>query len=76
MFRNLFLLIAILLVVWIVRGFIRRSKLNSTQKTTNKDKDMVQCEQCKTYLPKDDAISSDKLFFCGKEHLLEWKEKH
>lgn len=73
MFRNLILIVAIAAIIWIVRGFIRRAQI--TQKTTPKlSKDMVQCEQCRTYLPKDEAITETGKFFCCKQHLIEWKQ--
>ncbi len=37
---------------------------------------MVQCEQCKTYLPKDEAIIRDGRAFCGQQHLQDWKQNH
>ncbi len=73
MFRNLVLIVAIVLLIWIVRGFIRRSQITRpTPKTLNKD--MVQCEHCQTYLPKDEAIEMDNHFFCGQQHLEDWKK--
>ncbi|MCW9012714.1 MAG: PP0621 family protein [Gammaproteobacteria bacterium] len=75
MFRNLFLIAAILLVVWIIRGFIRRSQLTGAANKPRKNKDMVQCEQCKTYLPKDDAIVNNDKTFCSQQHLNDWNHK-
>lgn len=75
MFRNLFLLIAIGLIIWIIQGFIRRSKL-SPPRTEARSKDMVQCEQCKSYLPKDDAVSMNGQHFCNPQHLQDWNNKH
>jgi len=73
MFRNLFLLIAIGLIIWIVQGFIRRSKVSAKPKISSKD--MVQCEQCKTYLPADDSVSMQGKHFCSTQHLEDWKRK-
>ncbi len=71
MFRNLFLLIAVFAISWIVKGLIRRSKIPSQNHITSKD--MVQCEHCRAYLPKDDAIVMDNKNFCNQQHLNDWK---
>ncbi len=73
MLRNLFLIIAIAVIIWIVRGFIRRSQI--TKQHTISSKDMVQCVQCKTYIPKDDAISSNGKNFCSQQHLNDWNKQ-
>ena len=75
MFRNLIIIIAVVALIWIVRGFIRRGQLEKKPPSGN-GKDMVQCEQCQTYLPRDDAIEQNDHFFCGQKHLQEWKRDH
>jgi uncharacterized protein len=75
MFRNLILIVAVVALVWIARGFIRRAQL-SQKKSMKESRDMVQCEQCQTFLPKDDAVQQDDHFFCGRPHLEEWKRQH
>lgn len=75
MFRNLILIIAVVALVWIARGFIRRAQL-SQKKSVQQGGDMVQCEQCQTFLPKDDALQLDGRFFCGQQHLEDWKHRH
>jgi uncharacterized protein len=71
MFRNLFLLVAVIAIFWIVKGFIRRA--NNKPQTKISSKDMVQCEHCNAYLPKDDAIVMDNKAFCNQQHLNDWK---
>jgi len=75
MFRNLILIIAVAALIWIVRGFVQRSQL-PPKKSTSASRDMVQCEQCQTFLPKDDALQQDGRYFCGRPHLEEWKRQH
>ncbi len=70
MFKNLILIAAIVILFWVVKGFIRRVQLE--KKPSSKSRDMVQCEQCKAYLPKDDAIVSDNKTFCSQQHLNDW----
>jgi len=73
MFRNLFLLIAVIAVFWIIKGMIRRSIKRPSQNTEIND--MVQCELCQSYLPKDDAIIEGGKTFCSQQHLKDWEEK-
>ena len=72
MFKNLFLIIAIAALFWIVKGFMRRSQLET--KNNPQSRDMVQCEHCKTFLPKEDAILTDNKAFCSQQHLNEWNQ--
>ncbi|MFW2374315.1 MAG: PP0621 family protein [Gammaproteobacteria bacterium] len=72
MFKNLFLIVAIAALFWIIKGFIRRAQLE--KKPGRQTRDMVQCEQCKTYLPKDDAIVSNNKNFCSQQHLNDWNQ--
>ena len=72
MFKNLFLIAAIAALIWIISGLIRRAQLE--KKTTSESRDMVQCEQCKTYLPKHDAIVSNNKSFCSQQHLNDWNQ--
>jgi hypothetical protein len=71
MFRNLFLLIAVIAVFWIIKGMIRRSMNRPSQNT--KIKDLVHCELCQIYLARDDAIVEDGRTFCSQQHLNNWK---
>lgn len=77
MFRNLVIILAIVAIVWILRGFLRRSQIGqNTPPAKGDNKNMVQCEQCGTYLPSDDAIDQNGRFFCGQQHLRDWKDSH
>lgn len=59
-------------LIWFVRRLFMQQK--SEPEKISESKDMVQCEQCKTYLPKDDAVVLDDKLFCSQQHLDEWKE--
>ncbi len=74
MFRNLFLLIAVVALFWIVKGMIRRSRKQPPQNPQIKN--MVQCELCQSYLPEEDAISVNGKMFCNQRHLKDWEEKY
>ena len=74
LFRNLFLLIAVIALLWIVKGMIRRS--SKAPSKNNQIKDMVQCQLCQSYSPKDDAVFNNGHVFCSQKHLDDWKTKH
>ena len=73
MFRNLLLLIAVIALFWIIKGMIRRSRSQPPKNMIVKD--IVQCELCQNYLPKEDAIIDNGKSFCNQQHLNEWKHK-
>lgn len=76
MFRNLIIILAILALVWVVRGMIRKNQLKRPDTDAKIGKDMVRCAHCGTYLPKDDAVSNGTQYFCGSRHLEAWKRDH
>lgn len=72
MFKNLFLLLAIVAVIWIIKGMIRRAKNKKPEFIDHKT--MVQCSQCNVYLDKQDAVSLSNNFFCNQQHLNDWSK--
>ena len=74
MFRNLILLIAIIVAVWLIRRLIITTKTSHTK--TIDSKDMVQCEHCKIYVPREDAINLNEKSFCSQQHLEDWNQQH
>ena len=62
MFGKLILIVAIIGLVWIASSLIRRNQISQKKKPAQ-SKDMVQCVQCQTYLPKDEAVEQDNHFF-------------
>ena len=74
MFRNLFILIAVIALFLIVKGIIRRSSKQTLQNTPIKD--MVQCNVCQSYLAKEEAILKNGHVFCSQRHLDDWNNKN
>jgi hypothetical protein len=35
---------------------------------------MVQCAECKTYIPVEDAVSQAGKHFCSTQHLQDWNK--
>jgi len=77
MFRSLIFVIAIGLVIWLVSRMLK-NKLgqNSSPKTNSprEIKNIVQCHQCKAFIPEDKALRESGQTFCSQQHLEEWKE--
>ncbi|MCW8853605.1 MAG: PP0621 family protein [Gammaproteobacteria bacterium] len=74
MFRNLFILIIIIAAIWIIRSLLNSSRISRKQPALSKD--MVQCEQCKTYIPEDDVIVMDNKNFCSQQHMQDWSNRN
>jgi len=75
--RFLLLLVAIVAIGFIVRFFFRSSKnieLNRQQKI--KTDNMVACQHCGLHIPKTEAIESDGIYYCSREHALKSNDKH
>ena len=77
MFRSLIFVIAIGLVIWLVSRMLK-NKLgnNSTSRSQNPKeiKNIVQCHQCKAFIPEDRVVREGGQTFCSQKHLEEWKE--
>lgn len=78
MFRSLLIIIVVALALWAFRSIALRSKL-PTKKSTQHNADdhnehtaMVQCAECKTYIPAEDAVSQAGKHFCSTKHLQDW----
>lgn len=74
--RLLFLIVALLLVLLIVRFFLRQRANRVTRRETKKveNVDMVQCAYCGVHLPKPDAIYDAPDYYCCDEHHI--KRQH
>jgi uncharacterized protein len=77
MFRVIIIIAALLLIYLIVknRPSSRRSHRQKNRGSAAPD-DMVKCLQCKTYIPKKEAIISGTEIFCCKQHQRDWESNH
>ena len=77
MFRSLFFLIAIGLVIWLISRMLK-NKLGKDnqpgQQSPREIKNIVQCQQCQTFIPEDKAVREGDRVFCSQKHLEEWKD--
>jgi len=75
MFKSLLIIIFVALILWAARSFNMRLKSRSTDdQNLPADKNMLQCAQCKTYIPSDDAIIKGDKSFCSSQHLEDWNK--
>jgi len=79
MFKSVLTIIFVVVVLLLIRSVMQRFKLQqnkSSSVTKNDDKDTVQCLQCKTYIPNEDAIFRDDKAFCSTQHLDDWNKNN
>lgn len=64
--RTLIYIIAIALVVLIVRRL--GATRSAGKKPVKRVGDMVQCANCGTYVPKDEAVRDGDRYYCSESH--------
>ena len=76
MLRTLIIIAALLLVYLVIKNRLtRRSPTRKSPDSTATD-EMVKCQQCKTYIPRKEAIISGTEIFCCKQHQRDWEKDH
>ncbi|MCW8933361.1 MAG: PP0621 family protein [Gammaproteobacteria bacterium] len=79
MFKSVLTIIFVVVVLLLVRAVMQRFKLESNKTSSvsnNSNQDTVQCLQCKTYIPNEDAIFRGDKAFCSTQHLHDWKQNN
>ncbi len=73
MFKSVLVIIFVTIIFFIARTVMQRLKKPvRAEKIDNKD--TVQCIQCKTYIPSEDAIFKGNQSFCSQQHLSDWDQ--
>lgn len=75
MFKSLLIIILVAAALWAARSIATRAQNRSGENSAKKvaeNKNTVQCLQCKTYIPSDEAITKDGKSFCSTQHLEQW----
>jgi len=79
MFRNIIILLVIVIAFLIIRSRWRARQQNKHERSGtakhDKNENTVQCEQCKLYLPADEAVTEKKMFFCSEQHQRDWHKR-
>ena len=67
--KFLFLLVlGLLLVYWILRGYRRRVERRSAPPAAHGGEDMVRCDHCGVHLPRSESITTQGRFYCTPDH--------
>jgi len=79
MFKSVLTIIFVVVVLLLIRSVMQRFKSQpdkSTSVANKSNQDTVQCLQCKTYIPNEDAIFRGDNAFCSTQHLNDWNQKN
>ena len=68
MSRLLFFAIIAVLILWILRKFIRKDIDDNSASSSTKGEDMVCCDYCGVHLPRSESVIRDNKSFCNEEH--------
>ncbi len=71
MFRSVLVIIIVITLLFLARTVMFRLKPSRNEKKI-KNKETVQCMQCKTYIPHDEAVFNGNNGFCSRQHLEDW----
>jgi len=76
--KLLILLLAVLALVWLLRGTRRRVDPPPARPTTNGDapQAIVACQHCGLHLPRGEALPGRGGVFCGEAHRAEYEKRH
>jgi hypothetical protein len=72
MARILFLLALGVGIYLFIRHYSRKPQNTDQARPATPSRDTVQCAQCKTYVPRDEAVAMHNQFFCCKQHARDW----
>jgi uncharacterized protein len=73
--KLLLVLIAVLVLVWLVRGSVRRARVPPTA-APPPPLAMVACAHCGLHLPANEALPGRGGVFCGAEHRAAYERTH
>ena len=71
------LVLGLLLVYWILKGYRRRIERRSAPPPApvTGGEDMVRCELCGVHLPRSESLTTQGRFYCTSEHQREHKSR-
>jgi len=73
--KLLLFLIAVLALVWLLRGSVRRVR-TPVPPNERTPQPMVACAQCGVHLPAGDALPGRGGVFCGADHRAAFEQAH
>jgi uncharacterized protein len=67
MIKFILLVLGLLLVYWILKGYRRRVDGRGRPPAANAEI-MVRCAQCGLHLPRSESVAARDLYFCSADH--------
>jgi len=74
--KFLLFLVAVFVLLWLLRGSLRKRMPPPTPPAGTPLQDMVRCAQCGMHLPSGEALPGRGGVFCGEAHRLEFEKTH
>lgn len=74
--KYLLLVLAILVLVWLIRGARRRDAPPARAERSGDVQPMVACLHCGVHLPAHEALPGRGGVFCGEAHRAEYEKQH
>ena len=62
------LVLGLLLVYWILKGYRSRVERRDAPPPPRGSEDMVRCEHCGVHLPRSESITTQGRFYCTPDH--------
>ena len=74
--KFILLLLAVFVLLWMLRGSLRRARPPRPPKGPPQAQDMLQCAQCGLHLPRDESLPGKGGVFCGEAHRSAFEAAH
>lgn len=74
--KYLLLVLAIVVLVWLIRGARRRGMPPARPERQDGVQPMVACRHCGVHLPAHEALPGRGGEFCGEAHRAEYEKQH
>ncbi len=74
--KYLLLVLAIVALVWLIRGARRRDEPPTQRQREGGVQPMVACRHCGVHLPAHEALPGRGGEFCGEAHRAEYEKQH
>ena len=68
MAKIILLVLGLLLVYWILKGYRRSIERRGAPPPKQGGEDMVRCAHCGVHLPRSESVATQGRFFCTPEH--------
>ena len=68
MAKIILLVLGLLLVYWILKGYRRSIERRGAPPPKQGSEDMVRCAHCGVHLPRSESVATQGRFFCTREH--------